>query len=68
MFTKFLSDYRRRGFAKKMLVDIESRLLGLGVSWAQLSVFSFNQPAQQLYRESGYGELHIEMAKWITGR
>lgn len=59
------TESRRRGFAQKILSEIERRLNAVGVFSIKLTVFAFNTPAQKLYESLGYRSDSSQMSKRI---
>jgi len=57
------SAYRKNGLAKKIMGKIEAELFPQGICHIQLNVFSFNEPAQELYRSLGYTPMYIRLSK-----
>lgn len=57
------SAFRRKGIAKNLMMHIESELRQQGISHIQLNVFSFNEPAQELYQSLGYQPMFLRLSK-----
>lgn len=57
------SRFRKKGLAKKLMKHIESELRERGISHIQLNVFSFNEPAQELYKSLGYKPMFYRLSK-----
>lgn len=55
--------YRRQGVARAALVQVDQALDGLAVDSLRLEVFAYNHAARALYRQMGFVETHVEMAK-----
>jgi GNAT superfamily N-acetyltransferase len=56
-------NYRRRGFARQSLIDLEAWCAGRGVVQMSLHVFSFNTGAISLYEQAGYRTTDLVMSK-----
>lgn len=57
------ADWRRKGYARKALVDLEALLQGNGVSSIGLHAFSHNSGAISLYEQLGFRTTSINMHK-----
>ncbi len=57
--------YRRKGYAKSALENIEIFLYDLGVTVMELEVFDDNESAKNLYSNSGYNILSNWMRKTL---
>jgi RimJ/RimL family protein N-acetyltransferase len=58
-------NFRRRGYASRMLELVEARAKELGAKSVELHVFGHNQGAQTLYEKVGYSVTSITMAKQV---
>jgi RimJ/RimL family protein N-acetyltransferase len=56
-------EYRRRGYAERILHLAEGRARELGAGRVELHVFGHNQAARALYEKLGYTPTDITMAK-----
>ncbi len=57
--------YRRRGYARRTMLEIEQEAIRLGWSALGLHVFWHNSPARELYGSLGYEVRSINMMKVI---
>jgi ribosomal protein S18 acetylase RimI-like enzyme len=57
--------HRRGGVAKALLKAAEDWLAQCGASDVMLTLWADNQPARELYRELGYGEVGFLLAKTL---
>jgi len=59
-----LEAFRRRGFARAALEDLEAMARGKhGATRLELHVFANNEGARELYRKAGFVETNVRMAK-----
>ncbi|NNN15404.1 MAG: GNAT family N-acetyltransferase [Acidimicrobiaceae bacterium] len=58
-------EFRRRGFARLALSEVEKVVLNLGGSRLGLNVFGTNSGAKSLYLQEGYIEVSAQMAKQL---
>lgn len=58
-------DFRRRGVAKALMAEAERRAKALGAERLSLTVWRFNDSAQELYEGLGYEDLWSWMEKKI---
>jgi ribosomal-protein-alanine N-acetyltransferase len=54
------SEYRRKGLARRLMNEAESRVLAAGVRWTQLHVFTGNEGAIRFYEKMGYKRIRIQ--------
>lgn len=57
------AEFRRKGYARKALIELEAFLLGNGVSSIGLHAFSHNSEAISLYQQLGFHTASINMHK-----
>lgn len=63
------SQYRRQGIGRRAMQFIEERALELGVNAIHLEVDQGNEPAEELYRRTGYGDhARFLRTKWLVPR
>lgn len=55
--------YRRRGYARQAMQELEDVARGMGLRQLGLHVFAHNQPAQRLYEHLGYQTASLNMLK-----
>jgi ribosomal protein S18 acetylase RimI-like enzyme len=60
-----LSQYRRMGIARKLMLAAESRARRAGCGKFSLEVRRDNAPARELYISLGYGECKPAMSFWV---
>ena len=58
-------EYRRRGYAERILHLAEDRARELGAGTVELHVFGHNQAARALYEKLGFTPTDITMAKQV---
>jgi RimJ/RimL family protein N-acetyltransferase len=61
-------EYRRRGYARRILHMVEDKARELGASRVELHVFGHNHGARALYEKLGYTPTDIVMAKPVGDR
>ena len=59
--------HRRKGFARRALVELERHARELGLASIGLSVFAFNHGARSLYDSLGYAVTGVAMKKHLDG-
>ena len=59
--------HRRKGFARRALLELEARARALGLASIGLSVFAFNHGARSLYDSLGYAVTGVAMKKRQDG-
>jgi GNAT superfamily N-acetyltransferase len=57
--------YRRRGYARLALAEIDDYAREQGCIGVMLHVFGYNEAARQLYRSAGYLETNVMMLKRV---
>ncbi len=55
--------YRRRGYGRQALVELDAYVRQLGITKIALHVFGHNTAARHLYEQSGYQTTNLYMAK-----
>lgn len=61
-----LESQRRRGYARKALMALETWGLEVGVPSISLNVFAYNSGAEKLYREMGFLDVSKHMRKELS--
>ena len=59
--------HRRKGLARRALLEVEARARELGLGSIGLSVFAFNHGARSLYDGLGYAVTGVAMRKRLDG-
>jgi ribosomal protein S18 acetylase RimI-like enzyme len=57
------SDFRRKGYARDALLQLEQYVVNLGLNTISLSVFSHNEVARALYQKIDYSPVFTRMTK-----
>ena len=61
-----LRDHRRRGIGRALLDHAEQHAREAGASTIRIGVLANNQVARRLYREMGYADYHVQLAKQLS--
>ena len=63
---KIFEEFRRRGYARLALQEMERLVRKAGLSRISLHVFAYNQPAQALYAALGFVVTGLNMQKVLN--
>lgn len=61
-----IPEYRGKGLAKMLMIEMEAYLKSRGCEYVHLGVFAFNENAHEMYEHLGYKDKGIDMMKKLA--
>lgn len=58
--------FRRKGFGKAALLEVEEKVKSLNINELGLHVFAHNTAARKLYEQTGYSVTNLSMSKKLS--